>query len=237
MSTFLIAAGGTGGHLFPAESLAAELGRRGHTVDLVTDERADKYGRAFPARAIHIVPSATVAGRSPVAMARTAFALGRGFLASSRLIRRLKPAAVVGFGGYPTFPPLRAAQFLAVPTVIHEANAVMGRANRMLAPKATRIAVAFPNTGLMDGHDGKAIVVGNPVRDMVIAAADTPYDPPAAGGALRLGRRICRRSRRPMPGWGSPPTSRRSSSTCRRGSRRRTWFSAARAPRRCRNSR
>jgi UDP-N-acetylglucosamine--N-acetylmuramyl-(pentapeptide) pyrophosphoryl-undecaprenol N-acetylglucosamine transferase len=186
MSTFLIAAGGTGGHLFPAESLAAELGRRGHTVDLVTDERADKYGRAFPARAIHIVPSATVAGRSPVAMARTAFALGRGFLASSRLIRRLKPAAVVGFGGYPTFPPLRAAQFLAVPTVIHEANAVMGRANRMLAPKATRIAVAFPNTGLMDGHDGKAIVVGNPVRDMVIAAADTPYDPPAAGGALRL---------------------------------------------------
>lgn len=184
--TFIIAAGGTGGHLFPAESLAAELGRRGHTVDLVTDERADKYGRAFPARAIHIVPSATVAGRSPAAMARTLLALGRGLIASIGILRRVRPAAVVGFGGYPTFPPLRAAQLMGIPTILHEANAVMGRANRMLAARATRIAISFPKTGLMDGHDGKAAHVGNPVRDMVVTAAATPYEAPEKGGVLRL---------------------------------------------------
>lgn len=184
--TFVIAAGGTGGHLFPAESLAAELGRRGHVVDLVTDERADKYGRAFPARTIHIVPSATVAGRSPLAMARTLMALGRGIATSIGILRRVHPAAVVGFGGYPTFPPLRAAQLMRVPTILHEANAVMGRANRMLAARATRIATSFPKTGLMDGHDGKAVHVGNPVRDMVVAAAATPYVAPEAGAPLRL---------------------------------------------------
>lgn len=184
--TFVIAAGGTGGHLFPAESLAAELGRRGHTVDLVTDERADKYGRAFPARTIHIVPSATVAGRSPVAMAKTLLALLRGLMASVGILRRVKPAAVVGFGGYPTFPPLRAAQLINTPTILHEANAVMGRANRMLAGRATKIAVSFPKTGLMDGHDGKAVHVGNPVRNMVVAAAATPYAAPEAGAPLKL---------------------------------------------------
>lgn len=184
--TFVIAAGGTGGHLFPAESLAAELGRRGHVVDLITDERADKYGRAFPARTIHIVPSATVAGKSPLAMARTLMALGRGIAASIGILRRVHPAVVVGFGGYPTFPPLRAAQLMRIPTILHEANAVMGRANRMLAARATRIATSFPQTGLMDGHDGKAAHVGNPVRDMVVAAAATPYEAPETGGTLRL---------------------------------------------------
>jgi UDP-N-acetylglucosamine--N-acetylmuramyl-(pentapeptide) pyrophosphoryl-undecaprenol N-acetylglucosamine transferase len=185
--TFLIAAGGTGGHLFPAESLAAELGRRGHVVDLVTDERADKYGRAFPARTIHIVPSATVKGRGVLAVSKTLMALGRGILASSRIIRRARPAAVIGFGGYPTYPPLRAAQLLGVPTIIHEANAVMGRANRMLAPKATRIALSFPQTGLMHAaHDSKLVHTGNPVRDMVIEAAQIPYDPLHADGVLRL---------------------------------------------------
>lgn len=184
--TFVIAAGGTGGHLFPAESLAAELGRRGHVVDLVTDERADKYGRAFPARTIHIVPSATVSGRSVVGMARTVFALGRGLLASIRILNRVKPAVVVGFGGYPTFPPLRAAQLMRVPTILHEANAVMGRANRMLAARATTIATSFPKTGLMDGHDGKAVHVGNPVRDMVVTAAATPYAAPEKGARLKL---------------------------------------------------
>ena len=144
--TILVAAGGTGGHLFPAESLAAELGRRGWTVDLATDERADKYGRAFPARAIHIVASDTLRGRSPAALARTALGLGRGLLQAWRLVGRLRPAAVVGFGGYPTVPPMLAASLRGVPTVLHDQNAVMGRANRGLARRATRIALSFART-------------------------------------------------------------------------------------------
>jgi UDP-N-acetylglucosamine--N-acetylmuramyl-(pentapeptide) pyrophosphoryl-undecaprenol N-acetylglucosamine transferase len=174
--TILVTAGGTGGHLFPAESLSAELARRGHLVELATDERADRYGRAFPARAVNIVASATFRGRDPVSVARTVAALGRGTLQAIGLIRRLRPSVVVGFGGYPTFPPMIAAQLLRVPTLLHEQNAVMGRANRALAFAATRIALSFPSTGLMsDRLRAKAVHTGNPVRDMVISASRVPY--------------------------------------------------------------
>jgi UDP-N-acetylglucosamine--N-acetylmuramyl-(pentapeptide) pyrophosphoryl-undecaprenol N-acetylglucosamine transferase len=165
--TILLAAGGTGGHLFPAESLAAELGRRGHAVELATDERADKYGRAFPARAINIVPSATFKGRDPVSLGRTLLTLARGVWQAFRLIRRIRPDAVVGFGGYPTFPPMIAAQVARVPTILHEQNAVMGRANRALAGRVSRIALSFPGTKMADGAARKAVHTGNPVRDMV----------------------------------------------------------------------
>ena len=105
----LLAAGGTGGHLFPAEALAEVLRRRGIAVELATDERAERYGRKFPARAIHIIPSETVRGRNPVALARTGAILGFGLLRAHRLLGRMRPRAVVGFGGYPTLPPLLAA--------------------------------------------------------------------------------------------------------------------------------
>jgi len=184
--TILIAAGGTGGHLFPAEALAAELGRRGHAVELATDERADKYGRAFPARAINIVPSATFKGRDPLSLARTFAKLGHGAWRAFRLIRRVRPDAVVGFGGYPTFPPMIAAQLAGVPTILHEQNAVMGRANRVLAKRVDRIALSFPGTKMMGADAAKAVHTGNPVRDMVISAARVPYDPPRLDGVFRL---------------------------------------------------
>jgi UDP-N-acetylglucosamine--N-acetylmuramyl-(pentapeptide) pyrophosphoryl-undecaprenol N-acetylglucosamine transferase len=184
--TVLVAAGGTGGHLFPAESLAAELGRRGFTVDLATDERADKYGRAFPARAIHIIESETVRSRSPVALAKTGLKLGLGLLQAWRLIGRIRPVAVVGFGGYPTVPPMLAASLRGVPTILHDQNAVMGRANRGLAKRATRIALSFAKTKYAEPFAAKAVHTGNPVRDMVVDAARTRYDPPQAGGAFRL---------------------------------------------------
>lgn len=185
--TILLAAGGTGGHLFPAESLAAELGRRGHTVELATDERADKYGRAFPARAVNIIRSATFKGRDPLSIARTVVALGVGVVQAWRLIGRIRPKAVIGFGGYPTFPPLLAAQLRGVPTILHEQNAVMGRANRALAARVGRIALSFPGTGLMSEREAaKATHTGNPVRDMVISAARVPYDPPSLEGTFRL---------------------------------------------------
>lgn len=181
----LIAAGGTGGHLFPAEALAHALAARGVEVHLATDHRAETYGGDFPAREVHILPSATLAGRSPVALASAGWRIVRGLAAAHRLIGRLKPAAVVGFGGYPTLPPLLAASLRGVPTVIHEANAVAGRANRFLAPRMTAIATSFAQTGLLGAAASRAVVTGNPVRPRVMAARSA-YQTPDPGGAVRL---------------------------------------------------
>jgi UDP-N-acetylglucosamine--N-acetylmuramyl-(pentapeptide) pyrophosphoryl-undecaprenol N-acetylglucosamine transferase len=181
----LLAAGGTGGHLFPAEALAEALGRRGVAVDLATDDRAERYGKKFPARQIHVIASETVRGRDPVALARTAAKLGIGMIQALRLIGRIQPSAVVGFGGYPTVPPVLAATLKGVPTLIHEQNAVMGRANRLLASRVRTIATSF--AGVLDGEPklgAKATRTGNPVRPAVIAAAAMPYVAPEA--TLRL---------------------------------------------------
>lgn len=172
----LLAAGGTGGHLFPAFALAEELGRRGIAVDLATDMRGDRYGTGFPARAVHKIASATVAGRSLVAMAQTGLTLTRGIAQAFALLGRLKPAVVVGFGGYPSFPPLVAASLRGIPTVLHEQNAVLGRANRMLASRVTAIATSFPSVRLIEGKAAaKVRFTGNPVRSQVLAVAGEPY--------------------------------------------------------------
>ncbi|MBB4305461.1 UDP-N-acetylglucosamine--N-acetylmuramyl-(pentapeptide) pyrophosphoryl-undecaprenol N-acetylglucosamine transferase [Rhodobium orientis] len=186
MTTVLIAAGGTGGHLFPAEALAEALTARGCAVDLATDERADRYGSAFPARATHIVSSATLTGKSPVALVRTAFALAKGVWQSLGVIGRVKPDVVVGFGGYPTFPPLIAAFLRGVPIVLHEQNAVTGRANRMLGRLAKAVATSFPGLKHGDAFAGKSVHTGNPVRPTVIAAAEVPYDEPSEDRPFRL---------------------------------------------------
>ena len=180
----LVAAGGTGGHLFPAEALAAALTQRGIAVHLATDRRAERYGGAFAADAIHVVASATLRARNPAAMIRTGSLLGAGLVQAWTLIGRLKPIAVIGFGGYPTIPPVLAAAWRGVPSLIHDANAVIGRANRLLAPRVTAIATTFADVF----HDapslaGKATLTGNPVRPAVVAAAATPY--PNARDPLR----------------------------------------------------
>lgn len=186
--SILLAAGGTGGHLFPAFALAEELGRRGHAVDLVTDMRGDRYGTGFPAREVHQVPSATPGSKkNPVALGRAAVTLARGVLGARKLLRTLRPAAVIGFGGYPTIPPLIAARLLGIPFLIHEQNAVLGRANRALAARAAAIAASFRKTkGLDGGLAEKARFTGNPVRDAVIEAANSPYPPIETEGPLRL---------------------------------------------------
>ena len=182
-----LAAGGTGGHLFPAEALAVELLARGVAVELVTDARAVQYAAKFPARAVHAVSSATIAGRSPAAILSAARHLGLGFGESLRLLRLLKPSAVVGFGGYPTVPPLAAAALLRIPTVVHEQNAVMGRANRLLAGVATAIGTGFPALAHANARmRAKALHVGNPVRPAVLAAAARPYAPPDPDGRIQL---------------------------------------------------
>lgn len=183
----MVAAGGTGGHLFPAFALAQELGRRAIAVDLVTDMRGDRYGTSFPARAVYRVPSATLAGRSIMGAGRTAWILARGIAASFKLLGEVKPGAVVGFGGYPAFPPIVAARLRRIPTALHEQNAVLGRANRMLAKHVTALAASFENTKFLDGRAlAKSRVTGNPVRDQVVDWATQSYVPPHGGGPFSL---------------------------------------------------
>ena len=170
----LIAAGGTGGHVFPAESLAHELKARGWTVHLATDSRAERFAGKFPADGIHVIPSATFGSKNPISLIKTAWTLLSGVRAAGRLIKKLKPNIVIGFGGYPTLPPLYAATRAGVPTLIHEQNAVMGRANAALAKRVTAIAGGFlPESGA--AYPEKTILSGNPVRPEVLAASSVPY--------------------------------------------------------------
>jgi len=139
----LVAAGGTGGHLFPAEALSHALIARGARVRLATDSRALKYGQAFPAEAVHEIASATPTGGSPFAKAQAALMLGKGVLEAYALLGKIKPRAVVSFGGYPTVPPALAAALRGVPLILHEQNAVPSLANRLLARRAATIALTF----------------------------------------------------------------------------------------------
>jgi UDP-N-acetylglucosamine--N-acetylmuramyl-(pentapeptide) pyrophosphoryl-undecaprenol N-acetylglucosamine transferase len=183
----LLAAGGTGGHLFPAVALGEELRRRGHSVALATDSRAEKYGGAFSADAVHRIPSATLTSRAPLAVAATFTRLGIGYADALLLLLRLRPRAVIGFGGYPTLPPIIAARTLWIPTAIHEQNAVMGRANRLLSRFAHRIALSFTPTKLLgDAAKKKARLVGIPVREAVLAFRGAPYTIPEPAGPLNL---------------------------------------------------
>jgi UDP-N-acetylglucosamine--N-acetylmuramyl-(pentapeptide) pyrophosphoryl-undecaprenol N-acetylglucosamine transferase len=185
--TILLAAGGTGGHLFPAAALAQELNRRGFAVELATDERAEKYNTDFPARAVYRIPSATFTSRSPAAMAKTVARLGTGFIRARRLLEMVQPLVVIGFGGYPTLPPVMAARSLGIPTIIHEQNAVMGRANRLLSRFADRIALSFsPTRYLRRKAEAHAVLTGNPVRDAVLSYRKVQYVPPEPAGRLLL---------------------------------------------------
>lgn len=183
LGKILLAAGGTGGHLFPAEALAHELSARGWRVHLATDDRATRFSSEFPADAVHRISSATFASRNPLALAGAFWRIWRGVREASALIRKIKPEAVVGFGGYPTLPPLYAATRRGVPTLIHEQNAVMGRANRALAQRVTAIAGGFLRSS---GEDDKIVITGNPVRPAVLEAAQTAYEPSSGAEPFRL---------------------------------------------------
>ncbi len=185
MRTVLLCAGGTGGHLFPAEALRAELARRGHPVALVTDPRAQALETGFPPEAVHIVPSATFRSGRIGDRIDTLVRLAIGYFKALLLIARLRPAAVVGFGGYPTLPPLMAARTLWRPTVVHEANAVAGRANRLLA-RLCPVATAFPVVKGLKGARVPPVQTGLPVRPAVLHVAGAVYPELAPDGRFRL---------------------------------------------------
>ena len=182
----VVAAGGTGGHLFPASALSHALKIHGFEVHLVTDERAAKYDGDFPAHTVHRLAAATPSGGSLVLRIRAIVTIIRSTRAARRLFKQIRPRAVIGFGGYPTVPPVLAASQLGVPVILHEGNAVIGRANRYLADRAEVIAKGFEVlSGLPGNITAKTRLTGNPVRPMVIEAARATY-PDYSDGKLRV---------------------------------------------------
>lgn len=182
--TALLVAGGTGGHLFPALALREALIGRGWAVHVATDPRVGELIEGVPAGAMHKVPSATLAGRSPAAILRFMATVAGGVRVSRALLRRVRPDVIVGFGGYPTVPPVIAGRLARLPLVVHEQNAVIGQANLMLLRLGAVLATGFERPR---GYEQarKTVHVGNPVRAAVSAAA-RPYLPPEPGGPFRF---------------------------------------------------
>ncbi|HWI27338.1 MAG TPA: undecaprenyldiphospho-muramoylpentapeptide beta-N-acetylglucosaminyltransferase [Stellaceae bacterium] len=174
----VLAAGGTGGHLFPAEALARELMARGFRVALVTDRRGQAFGDKLPGVELHRIRAGRF-GAGLMSKVVGVAELALGTLEAGRLLRMLSPAAVVGFGGYPSVPTMLAAARLGLPTAIHEQNAILGRANRLLAPRVKRIATSFAELGgVRDFDRTRLMLTGNPVRPAIAALRGTPYRMP-----------------------------------------------------------
>ncbi|MFQ5983886.1 MAG: undecaprenyldiphospho-muramoylpentapeptide beta-N-acetylglucosaminyltransferase [Alphaproteobacteria bacterium] len=183
----VLAAGGTGGHAFPARALAEVLLARGRRVAIVTDRRGERLWGAPGGVDVHVVRAGSPSGPGLVARAQGLGVLALGVFQARGLLKALKPPGVVGFGGYPSVPAVLAAAWQGVPAVVHEQNAVFGRANRFLASRVSAIATSFPKTvGLRPGASGKVRCTGNPVRARVAALAMTPYVAPAPDGPLSL---------------------------------------------------
>ncbi|MDZ7588764.1 MAG: undecaprenyldiphospho-muramoylpentapeptide beta-N-acetylglucosaminyltransferase [Parasphingorhabdus sp.] len=174
---YVLAAGGTGGHMIPAYALAAELLQRGHRVALITDDRGAKIPGMPQDGQVHILPAGRIAG-GPIGWLKAGRAILKGRAMALELYRTFQPAAVIGFGGYPALPALLAAFSRDVPTLVHEQNAVLGRVNRLVARKVNAIATSYPDVQrVKDAQKAKVHLVGNPVREEVIALRDEPYPP------------------------------------------------------------
>ncbi len=183
----LLTAGGTGGHVFPAEALAAELLDRGRELALVTDRRGQAYGGTLGRLTTHRISAGGIAGRGLSARLSAVAALGVGFLQARSLLKSLSPAAVIGFGGYASVPAMLAASLAGIPTLLHEQNAVLGRANRLLAPRATRIATSFAKVShIAAAWQGKVVQTGMPVRPAIVVLRERSYPALTEGGPINL---------------------------------------------------
>jgi len=184
--TVLLAAGGTGGHMFPAEALAQDLLSRGYDVILATDERGKKYEPFAGGIPVHVLSCATLKS-GIISKIKSSLSLGAGYFQTKKLIKKTNPCVVVGFGGYPSLMPVMVAQGKKIPTIIHESNAVLGKANAFLSHKADRIAVGLPDiTGLDESDAVRTVVTGNPVRSDIAALFNQPYPMIEQDGELRI---------------------------------------------------
>lgn len=181
-----LAAGGTGGHMFPAQSLAEEAKKRGWRTILLTDERGLRYTDGFPADRIVLLDAANPNVTGLMAKAHMAFTMFRGLRAARRALREEKVGAVVGFGGYPSAPGLFAARTLGLPYAVHEQNAVLGRVNRKAAPGAAFVAHGFSRLDRLPEVKGEVIQTGNPVRQAVVDAATRAFETPTDEGPIRV---------------------------------------------------
>ncbi|MEJ0041974.1 MAG: undecaprenyldiphospho-muramoylpentapeptide beta-N-acetylglucosaminyltransferase [Rhizomicrobium sp.] len=186
MSLIVLSAGGTGGHLFPAQALAGELQKRGNSVVVMTDARFKNYATAFPGARIETVPSAAFSDRSILGLMASPFEIVGGIVMSLIKLARLRPAAVVGFGGYPSVPVMLAAIVTRIPTAILTPDALMGRANRLVMNSVNLIAANFPLVRFLPKDMDKVVYTGNTLRPEVVALAAAPYDTPTAAGPLKL---------------------------------------------------
>jgi UDP-N-acetylglucosamine--N-acetylmuramyl-(pentapeptide) pyrophosphoryl-undecaprenol N-acetylglucosamine transferase len=186
MSVIVLSAGGTGGHLFPAQALAGELRRRGKTIVVITDARFKNYATAFPDSKIETVPSAAFSDRSVLGLMAAPFEIVGGIAMSLIKLAQIKPAAVVGFGGYPSVPVMVAAIVSQIPTAIVAPDALLGRANRLVMNHVRLIAANFPLVRFLPKDMSKVVYTGNPMRPEVVALAGAPYDAPKEGGPLKL---------------------------------------------------
>ena len=183
---YVMAAGGTGGHMMPAHAVAQELRARGHHVALVTDKRGAKIPGIFEDAQTHVLPAGRIT-RDPRTWPAGLRAIREGREMALRLYETFQPSAVVGFGGYPAFPALTAARKARIPTIIHEQNAVLGRTNRMVARRVDAIALAYKDVQRLRARDlGKVHLVGNPVREEVLALRDEPFPVFSEESVLRL---------------------------------------------------
>jgi UDP-N-acetylglucosamine--N-acetylmuramyl-(pentapeptide) pyrophosphoryl-undecaprenol N-acetylglucosamine transferase len=172
---FVLAAGGTGGHMIPAHALAAELKNRGHGLLLITDERGARFPGLFEGITVHVLPAGRLGG-GPIGWLKAVGSVIKGRGQAKRLYREHRPDAVVGFGGYPAFPSLLAASAMRIPTVLHEQNAVIGRVNRLLAGEAEAIGVAYDEIDrLKPKYRSKTVLVGNPVREEIARLGELPF--------------------------------------------------------------
>ena len=184
---YVLAAGGTGGHMVPAAALAEELTRRGHRVALVSDARGVRFPGLFDGIQTHVLPAGRFQVKKPQGWASAVREMWRGRAMARELYRTFKPAAVIGFGGYPAFPALLAAFAEKIPTAVHEQNAVLGRVNRVVAGKVDAIATSYRATErLATKHEGKVHLVGNPVREAVLALRAKPYPLLEEDGIFRV---------------------------------------------------
>ncbi|MEM9724854.1 MAG: glycosyltransferase, partial [Pseudomonadota bacterium] len=182
----VIAAGGTGGHMFPAQALAEEMLARGWTVALSTDDRGLRFAGGFPEAVERLATRAATPARGGVAGAVTAPArilAGAGDAAAA--FRRRRPAVVAGFGGYPSLPALLAAWRIGAPRMIHEQNGVLGRVNRLFDKRVGEVALGVEP--VLNAPAGAPLIyTGNPLRRAALEHVGRAYAPPPPEGPINL---------------------------------------------------